>query len=158
MLLSLSGTAEHPADPEQPLRVRIRWAPRGACLRIQTLTCCGVPLTQPALLRGGEAEFQVDLPTLPARAHLRWALVAEPADPQAGTERERDRDQAEVDEIRIEVRDGSGRWHLLGERLGGAPDHREWASERQFKSGPHRVPPVVAPGTAQGHGPAPSTF
>lgn len=155
MLLSLSGTAEHPADPEQPLRVRIRWAPRGACLRIQTLTCCGVPLTQPALLRGGEAEFQVDLPTLPARAHLRWALVTEPADagPVTGGER-----AVEVDEIRIEVRDGSGKWHLLGERLGGAPDHREWASERQFKSGPHRVPPVLASGAAQGHEPAPSTF
>lgn len=139
--------------------MRIRWAPQGACLRVQTLTCCGVPLTVPALLRGGEAEFQVDLPALPARADLRWALITVPTvptmpdDQAAGQGVDRD-GPAEVDEIRIEVRDGSGRWHLLGERLGGAPDRREWAAERQFKSGPHRVPPV----SARAPGPAPSTF
>ncbi len=132
MTLLLSGVAEDSAvSAGESLRVRVTWAPATARLNIEALECCGVPVTAPARLCGGEAEFVVALPATPPRAWLRWRLSAETAE------------QGEVDEIRIEARDAGGRWHLLGERLGCAPSQRSWTSEREFHSGPHRLPAVA---------------
>lgn len=98
-------------SPTSP-RVRVSWSPAAAPLQVEELAFGGQVLLCGAERRGGEVELP--LPETARAPQLRWQLAE-------GDGRE------PIDEIRVEFRDGAGRWHLLGELLGGGG---LWRGER----------------------------
>lgn len=117
----------------KPLRVRITWAPFVTPVEIHALEVGGVPLlpghAPAAAFYGGEVEFALPVRLLAGLPRLRWVLSC------AGG----------IDEIRIEICDALGRFHLLGELLGQEPGRHEWSAERAL---PGFLPVGLGPGSA----------
>lgn len=96
-------------------QVRILWSPASLPLRVEEISLSGQLLLGEAERTGGVLELSLSRP-LPPRPLLRWRLRSgRPSGPSP------------IDQIRIELGDGCGQWHLVGELLGrGQP----WRGER----------------------------